>query len=786
MKYILRLPVFLMLFISQTCLFASRIDSFKISETSIHLNLKNIASKKIIGNTVHEIELKKATNLIEFDLSGMTIDSIKMDQTTQLNFSRIGDRIKINLGSSLPVGYSFSLNIFYQGTPAKDPSGWGGFYFTGDYAFNLGVGFQVNPHAYGRAWFPCIDEFDVKTAYHFYVETDIGYTAACNGLLIDTAIQNGGVLWHYFEPVPMSSYLVSVAVSKYAFVKNQFQGKDANFPVWLMSASADTMKVKNSFLNLSKAILSFENAFGPQVYSKVGFTMVPFAGGAMEHAGNIAYPATFADGSLNNETLMAHELSHHWWGNNVTCKTAEDMWLNEGWASYCEHFFKEFVYSKEVYLASIAENHLNVLRYAHVKDLKPYSLINIPHEITYGAHVYKKGASVVHSLRGITGDSLFFQSCKDYQNIFYLKNASTDDMQAVFEGNSPDVAKDFFQNWVKEKGFPHVEIVKQIHSGSSPYNLKIITNQLPRFTDQLYKNLPIEVFFFKDINTFEKRTVLINSEIDSFSFSFNFKPVFVCLDYNQKLCDAITENVLITNKKATFDVAQVFGKITINNIKDSALIRLEHHWVGPDKYITESPYKSKYRYVSLDGIWNDSCKFDVELIYDGRQGSTNSNLGYLDHTLIFKTEDSLTLLYRGFPGDYWRTASDIQFTKGNLNDKQGKVLIKNAKKGDYVFAMFDKTLATQFKEIESKGNNWKIMPNPVTKNIELGFLNELIDEEQLWIKILDVNGKEIYKIKKQKNETSMTINTDEMASGNYIIVIENQRLKEYKRIVLNK
>jgi aminopeptidase N len=110
----------------------------------------------------------------------------------------------------------------------------------------------------------------MKSAYEMFIDTDTGYLAACNGISkLATQNPNGTVTWHYYESKPMSAYLASVSVSKYALIQYNHTGINANFPVWLMCKPSDTGKVRASFINLSKAIMAFENAFGPQVYSKV-------------------------------------------------------------------------------------------------------------------------------------------------------------------------------------------------------------------------------------------------------------------------------------------------------------------------------------------------------------------------------------------------------------------------------------------------------------------------------------------------------------------------------------
>jgi hypothetical protein len=762
---------------------AARVDSFFIKHTEIRLSIRNFAAKAISGNVSHAIKFKVSTDALSLDLTGMTVDSV-MNESGKLVFSRGKDKLNITLQKVFTAGDSTVISVYYRGTPASDPTGWGGFYFSGDFAFNLGVGFGVDPHSFGRAWFPCVDEFRMKSSYEFFIETDTNYVAACNGVLTDTQRLASSRVWHYKETKVLSAYLAAVSVSKFSILKSQYAGLETNFPVWLFCKPSDTNKIKASFVNLPKAIQAFETAFGPQIYGKVGYNFVPFNAGAMEHAGNITYPNIFADGTLQYEDLLAHELSHHWWGDNVTCVSEGDMWLNEGWASYCEHFFIEQVHGKAAYRRSVLENHLLVLRMAHINDEAVYPMVNIPHSKTYGTHVYKKGADVVHSLRGVLGDSVFFKACKAYQTKYRFGNATTADMLAVFEQNGGGSrATDFFSNWIYEKGFPHVIISKQVHSGNGPYNLKFFTQQRPRFTNKLYNNMPVEVFFFKDKNTYEKRLIVIDNQTDSFEFTFDFKPAYVCLDYDEKLSDAITDRTVITGVADTFDLPETFSRIFLKNSRDTSLIRVEHHWIGPELYRIKPPYMSDYRYYTLDGIWHDSLEMDLELSYDGRKISS----AHLDHTLIYKTEDSLTVLYRAFPGDHWRVWPDLQFTYGNKFDKAGKVMVKHAKKGDYVFAMYDHQLDIPVYELNPGDDHiWSLSPNPTSDMVLLTFHNPHLPTMKSFIHVWDSSGKRIYSQVREIGQEHISINTRNWPAGVYSIGYYGKAFGHTKKLVICK
>ena len=178
----------------------------------------------------------------------------------------------------------------------------------------------------------------------------------------------------------------------------------------------------------------------------------------MEHAGNIAYPSFAVDGTIDHESIFVHELSHHWWGDLVTCETEKDMWLNEGWATYSVSLFHQFVYGEERYKKEMRANHFEVLQNAHIHDKEYRAVYGIPHEFTYGTHVYRKGADVAHTLRSYLGDSVFFHCIKNFLQAHAYSNASTTQFRDDIAACSGRNMREFFDDWVFSPGFTHFSI----------------------------------------------------------------------------------------------------------------------------------------------------------------------------------------------------------------------------------------------------------------------------------------------------------------------------------------
>jgi aminopeptidase N len=230
-----------------------------------------------------------------------------VNTTGNLAYTYNDTLLTVSLGLLLTVADTSEVTVYYHGIPKQDASGWGGFYFQGNYAYNLGVGFDANPHNYGRVWFPCFDNFVERSTFEFNMITAGGKKAHCNGALISENVISGDTIvrkWVMNDEIP--SYLVCVAIADYATVYQSHNGLLGTIPIELVARPSDTTNLKNSFLHLPDAIDIYETGYGPYRWNKIGFSLVPFNSGAMEHATNIAYPLSAANGTLSNETLMAH------------------------------------------------------------------------------------------------------------------------------------------------------------------------------------------------------------------------------------------------------------------------------------------------------------------------------------------------------------------------------------------------------------------------------------------------------------------------------------------------
>jgi len=589
---------FLITLFSVLTLFASNHrDSINIIHYKINLSEVDFSSKQIKANTIVSlIPNFDNTKTLKLDLIGLKVAEIIATNTKLKSWSQNDSLIILNFENNIDKKDTVFVSIFYSGSPKKDAY-WGGFYFSSKDAFNMGVGMASVPHSFGRVWFPCNDNFTDKATYEYFISVDEKYTAVCGGLLqnVKTSSKDNKKIntfyWKQNKAIP--TYLASVNISEYGIIKDIYNGLQNNFPVEVYAYKNNVENTEKTIVNLKKAVRIFENLFGPYSWDKIGYSQVSFKSGAMEHAENIAMASYAFNGTLKNETLLYHELAHSWFGNLVTCKTAGDMWLNEGWASYSEALFLENMYGNKKFIDYNRKRHQLVILMAHNIDKGYRSLAYMDLDYTYGTTVYKKGADVVHTLRYYLGDSLFFSAVKFYLKKYAFSTASSEDLKNTFSQHTGVNLTDFFDFWVYSSGFPFFEITNwKTNNNGSNYIVTVDISQRVIGGNKLANSNRVEIFFMdSDFNTV-KRIFTFSGKSASQSFSVPFKPVLVMTDLYERIADATLDQSIFINETNTYKFKECFFETDVTNISAKSFLRITLNFIFIDDNFKQKSTKN--------------------------------------------------------------------------------------------------------------------------------------------------------------------------------------------------
>ena len=415
-----------------------------------------------------------------FDLNNaLTVDSV-LYQGSKIIFNHAEELLKITLPASINLGDLDSLSVYYQGVPQ-----------TSDEAITQsthanGSAITTLSEPYGsRDWWPTkMDLGDKVDSIDVIVTTPEQYRVASNGLLVSET-QNGVLkTYHWKHRYPIATYLVAIGVTNYEVYSDfvEVGGKQLEILNYVYPSSLATAKnqtpVTGDFIKL------FSDLFGeyPFIDEKYGHAQFPPNFGGMEHQ-TMSFMGNFSYG------LVAHELAHQWFGDKVTCDSWENIWLNEGFATYLTGLtyenglgnvkFDDWLKDRIDYAASQPGGSI------HVKDTT-----DIFGGIFNGRLSYTKGAVVLHMARWVVGDDNFFQGMKNYLNDPELAygHATTDDLQRHLEAVSGKDLTEFLNDWFYGEGYPTYTFA---YEAKSDGKLSITANQTTSHTSVDFFEMPL-------------------------------------------------------------------------------------------------------------------------------------------------------------------------------------------------------------------------------------------------------------------------------------------------------
>ncbi len=747
-------------------------DIIDVINYKINLDISDFEGKSISGFTTIEFEpLTEDMSTIYFDLLKLTIDSI-CSETVEIESYHYNDTlITINMLTSINPGDNSNITVYYHGQPVKDPSGWGGFYFESGYAFNLGVGFEDYPHNYGRAWFPCIDNFTDKATYDITITTQINHKAVCGGKLVSTTIdeenQKAIYEWRLEDPIP--TYLASVAVGNFLLEELTYDGMMGEIPIQFYVLPGQSTNVLNSFVNVDTVLSIFESKFGPYRWNRVGYVTVPFVFGAMEHATNVTISSAFLNGGLTYQDLLYHELAHSWFGNLVTCETSGDMWINEGWATYSESIYREFLYGRENMLNYRRGTHNRVLRYHHINEGGFHALYDVPKHLTYSRTVYEKGASVAHSIRGYIGDDeLFFDAIAAFMDEFMFDNVNSYQFRDFLSDFTGIDMTDFFDVHVFSGGFVHYSIDSvNILSQENSYDVTVYLKQKLHGRTEFANSNRIEISFMDQDLNLTTKMIEFDGEYGEQTFTLPFEPMLVISDFYEKFSDATNKKSELISETGTYFFSEIYFRANVDSVDENqpAFLLVSHNFVAPDKFKEEIPglVIANHRYWTIQGNFPEG--FAASGGFNYRRNSVGPDIfGYLDNFFINNSNDSLRLVYRPDRASDWKIVED-QTNQWSLSF--GRITVENLMQGEYALAIFD------WEEYSSSDITFSV------KNIEnnLPIENATVTIEEEGDYQTGPNGKVSVKLKNGTYGYTVTVDGYETYEASFTVADEDKLIE---------
>jgi aminopeptidase N len=441
----------------------------------------------------------------------------------KVNFTHSSDKINIVLDSVYNLNDKFSLTIFYIGTPGN--TGFGSFNFFDSRKNKTTVWSLSQPYG-ARDWWPSKNDLaDKADSSEVWITGSSYFNSVSNGVLTEIVSNpDGSKTYKWKNKYPIADYLISIAMCNYVEIKDYFHYSptDSMLVIHYVYPGEDTDANKAALKKTLDALSIFSDMFGPYPWldQKYGHVRCGFGGG-MEHQ-------TIASVGGYSEMLIVHELAHQWFGDLITCKDWQNIWLNEGFATYAEGLYLEKLYGWNSYSSYIAGE----MSWAKLATGTVYCQdISTKDEIFDSQRSYSKGGVVLHMLRGVVGDSVFFRGLKKYATDprFMYGNTVTKDFQSVMENESGKDLDYFFNEWIYGENYPVYKCNWNYSDiGNGIYKVKLAVNQ-DQNSNPAFFTMPIKVAIATS-TTDTTVTVFNNLQKQYFEMDVKGHPLSITID----------------------------------------------------------------------------------------------------------------------------------------------------------------------------------------------------------------------------------------------------------------
>ncbi|MBI2900039.1 MAG: M1 family metallopeptidase [Planctomycetes bacterium] len=429
------------------------------------------AEPRIDGSVEISFTTLRRLGAIAFDAADMTVRSAKLDGS-DMPFELKNERLSIRLPRPVEKGIRMTATIAYEGRPRR------GLHF-----IRPDAGYSDKPlmvWSHGEAednhhWFPCHDYPNDRATSETWVTAPAKFKVISNGKLVDRVEEGGWATTHHRMDVDHVSYLVSIVVADLESYSDR-GGVEYHVP----KGKFKEAEVRRDLGVTPEAMAFFSSITGvPYPYPKYAQTVVwDFEMGGQENISAttlyqwVVTPSRAAEG-YSDEALVVHELAHQWFGDLVTCRSWAHLWLNEGFATYCEWLWAERRYGRaemQSQMRSGAENYLG----EEADHRRPIvcSVFTDPDDM-FDSHTYDRGGWILHMLRQVVGDEGWRKGVAHYVKKHARGVVDTRDFRRAMEEATGTDLRWFFDQWVYGMGVPEFEVSHRWEKGK----LRLVVEQ---------------------------------------------------------------------------------------------------------------------------------------------------------------------------------------------------------------------------------------------------------------------------------------------------------------------
>jgi aminopeptidase N len=441
--------------------------------------------------------LNDGLETITFDAVEMEIAAVQDAAGAPLTYDYDGVRLRVRLPRPLREGEETSVTIAYRATPRR------GLYFIGPdeaYPQRPRQVWSQGEDEDNRHWFPCYDAPNERQTSEVIVTVPRGLFALSNGRLLSARedAAAGTVTYHWLESVPHPAYLITLAVGEFSELRHDVDG----LPVLYYVQRGREAEAERALARTPEMLRFFtqrlRHPFPFEKYAQV--FVAEFIFGGMENTS----ATTLTDTVLYDERaaldfdcdgLVAHELAHQWFGDLLTCREWPHAWLNEGFATYWEALFTEHHKGQDEFRYELWRNARTYFDEDRERYRRPIvqRVYHEPIDI-FDRHLYEKGGLVLHMLRFVLGDALFFKAMHHYVATCAHQAVTTADLQRAVEDATGKSLAWFFEQWLYKGGHPSFEVSWSWDEERRQATLKVRQTQSTDDLTPLFR-MPVDLAF---------------------------------------------------------------------------------------------------------------------------------------------------------------------------------------------------------------------------------------------------------------------------------------------------
>jgi aminopeptidase N len=463
---------------------------------------------------------------IVFDAEDMRFTSVTLRGKKPLTFDVGKKTLTIHLDKTYSFCDTLAVSISYSCKPKK------GLYFVqpdSGYPDKPSQIWTQGEDMDNHFWFPCHDFPNDRATSEVIATVQSKYTALSNGKLMSVTEdkKSGTKAFHWKQTKPHVSYLIMLAIGDYAVLRE----KAGRLPLEYYVYPRHVEDAKVCFRETPAMINFFNEKIGfPYPWEKYAQVLIrDFVVGGMENtsATSLADDATVYDARARLDdsptSLIAHELAHQWWGDVVTCVDWRHLWLNESFATYFDPLYHEFSLGRDEFDHRMYNAQLAGINSDKTLGRKPIVSVG-----SYGSNVYSRGAAVLHMLRFLLGDELFWRAINHYITKYQFQTIDTEDFKDAIEEATGRNLYWFFDQWIYKAGYPTFTLSYTWNDSAKSVQLSVRQTQTMDSLTGVFR-MPVDCEIVTAAGSTTHR-VFINSADTVLTLSAPAKPLLVTFD----------------------------------------------------------------------------------------------------------------------------------------------------------------------------------------------------------------------------------------------------------------